>query len=484
MRVIVSTNPEDITSFGPEANFGNNVTYANPYQIEDTTAMFYRDGATWHPTINISTDGGITWGTPQELITRNGSRQRPYVKYTQDKSGGIHLTFTTGHPRQEPNNKIYYIYFKNNKFYKADGTFVKNYNSASDALNIDHGEAEVVYDGMTGKGWTWDIALDEEENPVILYATFPNDLNHNYFYDSWDGSKWIKNHIVNSGKWFPQTPAGGNEPEPNYSGGMVLDPENPSIVYLSKQVNGVFEIFKYVTNNKGENWEVIAITENTPEGTINVRPVIPRGHKQGSFDVMWMRGKYITYSNYHTSVMYYSPNTVNTKLDSIKINGQLLSDFNADNTEYNVELEDEVSVIPVVEAFCNIPFSNIEITQAATIPGQAIIKLTSEGKAKTTTYTIDFMKQQNTSVNNSIQNSRQFVYPNPTSGLVSVDLTQFKTADSISVYDIKGSVIHEINEINNSELVLDLGGLKTGLYYININNSNRKIIASNKLIKN
>ncbi len=308
MRVIVSTNPEDITSFGTEANFGNNVTYANPYQIGDSTVMFYRDGVTWHPTMNVSLDKGITWGTPQELITRNGTTQRPYAKYVQDSKGGIHITFTTGHPRQEASNQVFYIYYLNKKFYKADGTFVKNYNGSADALNIDLGEAEVVYDASAGKGWTWDIALDEQENPVILYAAFPDDLNHNYYYATWNGSSWESNHIVNSGRWFPQTPEGAIEPEPNYSGGMVLDPDNPSIVYLSKQVNGVFEIFKYVTDDKGKTWNSEAITANTPPDVVNVRPVVPRGSKPGSFDVIWMRGKYVTYSNFLTSVMYYRPN--------------------------------------------------------------------------------------------------------------------------------------------------------------------------------
>lgn len=307
MRVLVSTNPEDISSFGPEANFGDNVTYANPYQIGDSTVMFYRDGVTWHPTMNVSLDGGVTWGTPQEFITRNGSQQRPYVKYVQDSKGGMHLTFTTGHPRNEASNKIYYVYYINKKFYKADGTFIKNYTGSADALNIDSGEPETVYDASQGKGWTWDIGLDENEQPVILYAAFPDDLNHHYYYARWNGATWQNHHLVNSGRWFPQTPEGGTEAEPNYSGGMAIDPNNINIVYVSKQVNGIFELFKYQTPDKGVSWEITPITENSPEGTINVRPVVPRGRKNGYFDVMWMRGTYVTYENFLTSVMYHSP---------------------------------------------------------------------------------------------------------------------------------------------------------------------------------
>lgn len=340
MRVLVSKNPEDISSFGNEATFGSQVTYANPYQIGDDIYMFYRDGSSWHPSIAISKDGGLSWGAPKTLIKRNAAQKRPYARYTQDSKGGVHITFTTGHPRQEASNKIYYVYFKDNKFYKADGTFIKNYSGTSSALDIDAGEPEVVYNASNGKGWTWDIALDENEQPVILYAAFPNDTNHHYYYAKFDGVKWNNNFIVNSGKWFPQTPAGGNEPEPNYSGGMSLDPNDVSTIYLSKQVNGVFEIFKYETPDYGVTWNSTAITANSPSNIVNVRPVVPRNHKPGSFDVLWMRGRYTTYQNYHTAIMYYSPSDemqyfdFGTNTSPIDTNATRVTDTSIDNGNY------------------------------------------------------------------------------------------------------------------------------------------------------
>ncbi|MBD0831549.1 BNR-4 repeat-containing protein [Aestuariibaculum sediminum] len=339
MRVLISEAPEDITSFGPESTFGTSVTYANPYQIGSSIYMFYRDGSTWHPSIAISNDGGVTWGAPQTLIKRDANQKRPYVKYTQDSQEGIHITFTTGHPRQEAANKIYYVYFKDNKFYKADGTFIKDYTGTASALDIDAGEPEVVYDASQGKGWTWDIALDENEDPVILYAAFPDDYNHHYYYATWDGTQWNNRHIVNSGRWFPQTPSGQTEPEPNYSGGLSVDPNDVSTVYLSKQVDGVFEIYKYQTPDAGITWTSEAITQNTPSNMINVRPVVPRHHKSGYFDVMWMRGTYVTYQNYYTSIMYLSPNddikyfdfgTNNSELDTDAIQVTNNSQYNGD----------------------------------------------------------------------------------------------------------------------------------------------------------
>jgi hypothetical protein len=304
MRYRISVNPEDISQFGEEKTFGNNVTYPYPFQVGNDIAIFYRGDSDWHPTMAVSHDNGETFESPQKFIVGGG--QRPYTRYCQDASGAIHVAFTTGHPRNEASNKIYYACYKNGAFYRANGTLIRNYTGSSTALNITSNDAETVYNAGNGKGWIWDIAVDGGGNPVLVYAAFPSNTQHDYYYARWNGTRWENNFIVTSGSWFPQTPAGGSEPEPNYSGGLYLDGSNPSVVYLSKQVNGVFEIFKYTTSDWGKTWATEAITENTPAGLLNVRPIAPRNHKPGYFDVIWMRGTYTFYADqqYHTSLVY------------------------------------------------------------------------------------------------------------------------------------------------------------------------------------
>lgn len=117
MYRVISDEPEDIESFGPPATFGVNVTYPNPFQVGDSIVLFYR-GLNWHPTMVVSTDDGVNWGEPQQVIRGGGAR--PYTKYTQDSNGGIHIASTTGHPRQHKENKIFYTYLKGGAFYKAE----------------------------------------------------------------------------------------------------------------------------------------------------------------------------------------------------------------------------------------------------------------------------------------------------------------------------------------------------------------------------
>jgi len=309
----ISKNPEDISSWGEDYQYGENVTYPYPFQVGNQIYVLYR-GLNWHPTLIVSNDNGLTFGAPQQIIAGGGAR--PYTRFCQDKTGAIHFAFTTGHPRDVANNKIYYACLRDGKFYKADGTFIKEFTGTSSALTIDKNEAETVYDASKGKGWIWDITVDEGNQPVMVFASFPSDTDHRYHYARWTGTQWFSKEITNGGKWFPQTIAGGTESEPNYSGGIIMDYNDPSIVYLSKQVKNSFEIFRFTTPDKGTTWDSTAITWNTPSNLVNVRPIVPRNHKKGYFDLLWMRGSYIHYTNYNTAIVYYADSSAN-RIDSI-----------------------------------------------------------------------------------------------------------------------------------------------------------------------
>lgn len=87
----------------------------------------------------------------------------------------------------------------------------------------------------------------------------------------------------------------------------MIDHQNPSIVYLSKQIDGVFEIEKWMTSDSGKNWSSFAITKHSKYN--NVRPVVPRGHESNVDSVLWMNGKYVHYTSYNTRIlMFKSPN--------------------------------------------------------------------------------------------------------------------------------------------------------------------------------
>lgn len=315
IHTIQSKAPEDISEWATEKSldlndtitykeYRNSYTYTNIFQLSDENNrlyLFWR-GMDFKPNFSISDDGGISW-TPGKILIlpkRLYRDRRPYMKTDTDGKEKIHFAFTDGHPRDEPTNSIYYMYYRKDSLYKANG---ENIGRLADAP-FEPGQTDMVYNaGLTNeKAWIWDVADGKDGNPVIVYSRFPDDTNHCYYYARWNGTSWDNHFMINSGRWFPQTPHGRNEPEPNYSGGIALDHEDPSIVYLSVSRNSVFEIEKWTTADKGLSWSVEAITCNSKND--NVRPFAIRNATENEkIQVIWMNvERYVHYTDYSTSL--------------------------------------------------------------------------------------------------------------------------------------------------------------------------------------
>ncbi|MES2981335.1 MAG: BNR-4 repeat-containing protein [Verrucomicrobiota bacterium] len=297
-----TSEPESIEKWEDEITVtdSDRITYNHPvYLSEEKRFYVFWRGPTWKPTFSTSPDGK-TWSEPKILIQdddRKAKEIRPYTKITDDGKSSIHITFTDGHPRDEKENSVYYLRYEKGRFLKADGSLVRN----MDQLPIPQKESDRVYDGSTkGRGWVWDIALDQDGLPVIAYTRLPDETDHRYQYARWDGKKWLDVQVSAGGKWFPQTPDGVKEREPHYSGGMALDHADPSVLYISLPVKEAFEILQLETPDKGKTWNSKAITQNSQH--LNIRPVVPRGHTGRSPHVLWMFGSYEHFTKFSTGI--------------------------------------------------------------------------------------------------------------------------------------------------------------------------------------
>ena len=285
------------------AGMSNTYTYTNIVRLSEEQGklyLFWR-GADFKPNMSTSTDMGHTWqqGKIMVLPERIYRDRRPYMKIASNNKDVIHFAFTDGHPHVEPTNSIYYAKYRHGALYKANGDKIMDWS----ALPVDPKNADIVYDATDSKekSWIWDIAENNEGNPVVVYATFPTDSSHVYYYSIYDGAKWNTHKLLDSGPWFPHTPEGAREREPNYSGGIVLDHKDPSQVYLSREKNGVFEIEHWSTSDKGKSWQVAEITRDSKLD--NVRPFVIRDHPDGAPKVLWMNvTKYLHYTDYQSGI--------------------------------------------------------------------------------------------------------------------------------------------------------------------------------------
>lgn len=291
----VSTRPEDITAWSERREIGSNTegprgyTYPNPVRLSNEGGrlyLFWR-GGNFKPSFSY-TDDLVTWAPARTLIQSDEAiAVRPYVKIATNDRDVIHFAFTDGHPRNEPENSIYYIRYRKGQFTRADGSLV----GTIEDVPLSHERADLVYDGSaTGvRSWIWDVAEDRDANPVIVYTRLPEESDHRYHYARWNGKAWIDHEIAEAGGWFPETPEGVTEPEPHYSGGIVLDHEDPSIVYLSRPVAGVFEIERWWTTDGGTSWRSRPVTRGSAND--NVRPFVIRGHHDSSPTLLWMENR-------------------------------------------------------------------------------------------------------------------------------------------------------------------------------------------------
>ena len=87
-------------------------------------------------------------------------------------------------------------------------------------------------------------------------------------------------------------------------GNMTIHPGKTNVIYVSREIDGVFEIEKRTTNDKGKSWEIEPVTANSTHD--NVRPYVPREiSKKDKTVVLWMQNKkYVHFTNYDVTIKY------------------------------------------------------------------------------------------------------------------------------------------------------------------------------------
>ena len=308
----ISKKPGDITQLGDEKYLAtaNNTTYPSPFILNDDPQHIYLcwRGINWHPTIarltmpdandNCSFDFG-----PKQIVQSTGAR--PYAKYQSNGRDKIYVSYTTGHPDNEMPDWLYFNVIDINK---GNGPILRDLNGTqlsiinNGVFNVSKTDsyaskypATIVDKSANIRNWVWQIALDNDEHPVVAYPHIDDaKTSHVYWYARWNGSSWKNTWVQYGGHAFHQN---WNSTEKCYSGGMAIDPENINDLYLSIPTkngvynkDGVYEIWKYTINDAGEVAGSTQITSNSPKN--NARPYVIPGTKNSPLRLVWMQGDY------------------------------------------------------------------------------------------------------------------------------------------------------------------------------------------------
>jgi len=296
----VSKRDGDISDLGKEKFIPTkqNTTYPSPFIMSDDPKHIYLcwRGIAWHPTIaritlpdkddSVKVDFG-----PRQIVQSTGAR--PYAKYYSNGRDKIYLAYTTGHPDNEWPN---WLYFNVVDINHGEGPILRTLEGQALSV-IDDGPFRVskrknylrafpstIIDAPERcRCWLWQIALDQQERPVVAMVHIDSlKTSHEYLYAHWTGTDWQLTDLGSGGHAFHQN---WNRTERCYSGGMAIDQEQPSTVYLSVPVGDTYEIARVkIDPQTGNVASREAVTSNSEKN--NCRPFVVAGKPY------WMQGDY------------------------------------------------------------------------------------------------------------------------------------------------------------------------------------------------
>lgn len=281
----VSEEPEDVEAFGPEQSIepGTNprVTYPNPRWIDGDLHLFVRNNGS--VVTLVSTDAGETWGDQRELISTGGEGWCVYSKLSRARDGEVHLGLT--HAMGGGNNPhlhVYHARFDGEVLRSSDGSVLGRVSEGT--LPVSIYETTPVFDSETtgDDAWIWDCSTIGGV-PQLVYSQLVSEDDHRYRYARWTDDGWEEELLCHGGRHIV---SGENNEERYYSGGVVLDHDEPGVCYASVGSHDSSALERYERVEDG--WRVSPVADADAQ---NVRPMVP-WNKASDLRVCWLHGEY------------------------------------------------------------------------------------------------------------------------------------------------------------------------------------------------
>lgn len=301
VRYRFSTSADSVTAWGSVQTTPNtplNCVYVNPRYLptHSRTVLFSRCVVSTQVRSHVytsSNDDCATWASWVEWCKPSGNGI-PYLVMEQT-GDRMHILMSDTHP-VSGQASIYHGYAEWNtgdnalRFYKSDGTRI------TASLPFAPSEFTLVYNGSSVRSWNWDIKIDSNGRPRVLYTRYPNNngTDIRVMFSRWDGSAWTTGVDIEGASVGTSLYSG----EAYYTGGACFDGNDINVVYLSTEVNtGVYELQKWRTTDNGATWSKVRDLSTGTSGQDNIRPVSPVGHSANDA-VYWMLTTYTAYDNW------------------------------------------------------------------------------------------------------------------------------------------------------------------------------------------
>lgn len=281
----ISSNAEDVSAFAAEVDLdaqitGTKYTYIHLLQLlgetSDPLYIFVQTntgGGTQTWGYSKSTDGGATWGAKVDFFQEPSDLA--YLSATKTSETRVDILVNnaplTFHP--DP-NALYHCYFEGGNFYKTDGTQI----TASQPFAAS--SMTLVYDGSasTETSNPGKVKLGADGHPRALFPTYRGSADHRWRWAKWNGSAWSSVEVCQDG-WD------ADDGRDTVAAGGCLDMTANGRAWISRNVSGVNQVFRYVTSDDATFYE----TQWTTGSPGKVRPA-PVWNGPSDLTVLWLVG--------------------------------------------------------------------------------------------------------------------------------------------------------------------------------------------------
>jgi hypothetical protein len=299
MFLMVSTNPEDVTSFAAATNLDSSLgggAYTYPALVQltgvasDPIYLLWRNNTsgsgasqTGELAYSTSTDGGTTWAAQTRLLT-GASTHIPYWQIASDYDTRIDI-LSTDRDAYASDGAVdvghFYIDGTDGNYYQSDGTEI------TASLPFLHSEltqletnvvASLPLDGISGV------------NPTFTYGVDIGSSRLSLKHARWDGAAWDKNEIDEI----------DNHPLDRFYCYAAINRADTDEVFTGVKTGASSsELYSYVTLDSGATWSGTAVTSGSTN--LNAAP-IPVVQGVATMPVMWLRGWILSSSSFSFAI--------------------------------------------------------------------------------------------------------------------------------------------------------------------------------------
>jgi len=208
--------------------------------------------------------------------------------------------------------------------------------------------------------------------------------------------------------------------------------------------------------------EVTATSTNTNASVdVSSAPDLP-----GTTSVLVTAEDGVTTRTYTINFML-APASTDATLSDLTVNHTTVADFSPDKEVYDIELPEGTTDVPVVTATAADENADVQVTDAANLPGSTTVLVTAEDGVSTKTYTINFYEPV---LVRGMETMPIRIYPNPARDHISIK--GIAAQSTITIFNMYGSKISMIENRHSEQIEISIPDLSPGVYFVQVQNKN------------